>query len=126
MKIHKGGCHCGRIRFEVTGDLGEVLACNCSICTKKGLLHLIVDHTRFRALIEDDAVATYTFGTGVARHMFCRVCGVTAYYVPRSDLDKIDVNARCIDGVDLSVVKIKPFDGRNWEAAAAERKAATA
>jgi hypothetical protein len=113
----QGGCHCGRVRFRVTADLDTVTECNCSICTKKGILHLIVPPENFELLSGKDDLVTYTFNTGVAKHTFCRHCGIHPFYVPRSDPDKIDVNARCLDDIDLSQLKLKYFDGRNWEAA---------
>ena len=115
--VLEGGCHCGRVRFRVTADLDTVTICNCSICTKKGILHLIVARENFELLSGKDDLTTYTFNTGVAKHTFCRHCGMHPFYVPRSDPDKIDVNARCLDGVDLAKLKPKYFDGRNWEAA---------
>jgi len=119
---YRGGCHCGRIVFEAQGTLDAVTQCNCSICAKKAYLHWIIPRETFRLLTPSEHLATYSFNTGVAKHHFCPVCGVAPFYIPRSDPDKIDVNARCIDGVDLSKVKIVYFDGRNWEAAmAAER-----
>ncbi|HYM04209.1 MAG TPA: GFA family protein [Stellaceae bacterium] len=123
LETFEGGCHCGRVRFRVTGDLAEILDCNCSICTKKGFLHLIVPPDRFEVLSGANELATYQFNTNTAKHWFCRHCGIHAFYVPRSDPDKIDVNARCLDGVDLSKLRAVPFDGKNWEAAA-ERRAA--
>jgi len=116
VRTYTGGCHCGRVRFEVEADLGRVTECNCSICTRKGYLHVIVPRERFRLLTDEAELATYRFGTGTARHHFCRHCGVASFYVPRSHPDGIDVNARCLDGVDPSTVRIEPFDGRNWEA----------
>jgi hypothetical protein len=117
MKTMQGGCHCGRVRFRVTADLDQVTECNCSICTKKGILHLFVPPERFELVSGRDDLTTYTFNTGVAKHMFCRVCGMHPFYVPRSDPDKIDVNARCIDDIDLAAITPKPFDGRHWEEA---------
>ena len=114
-ETYEGGCHCGRVRFRVTADLDRVTACNCSICTKKGFLHLIVLPEQFALLSGEDALATYRFNTGTAQHMFCKHCGIHPFYVPRSDPDKIDVNVRCLDGVELSKLTIKEFDGRNWE-----------
>jgi len=111
-----GGCHCGRVRFRVTADLDKVTSCNCSICTKKGFLHLIVPPEQFELLQGADVLTTYRFNTGAAQHTFCSTCGIHAFYVPRSDPDKIDVNVCCLDDVDLSAVRIKSFDGRNWEA----------
>ncbi len=115
MATYRGGCHCGRIAFEVAGELNSVDECNCSICAKKAYLHWIVPRAAFRMLTPADDLATYTFNTGVARHHFCKVCGVAPFYIPRSDPDKIDVNARCLDGVDVAKLKVNFFDGRNWE-----------
>jgi hypothetical protein len=119
MTLYEGGCHCGRVRFRVEGDLAEAVLCNCSICTKKGFLHLIVAPERFTLLSGRDWLSTYEFNTGTAKHTFCRHCGIHPFYVPRSDPDKIDVNVRCLDGVDLAALSPKPFDGRNWEQAMA-------
>ena len=115
MRLYRGGCHCGRISFEVTGRLREVSECNCSICYRKGYLHWIVARESFRLLTPESALSTYSFNTGVAKHHFCPVCGVAPFYIPRSDPDKIDVNARCLDGVDLSALVVSRFDGKNWE-----------
>jgi hypothetical protein len=114
-RTYEGGCHCGRVRFRVRGELTRVSDCNCSICTKKGILHWIVPRDRFEILSGEGELETYRFNTGVARHTFCRHCGIHAFYVPRSDPDKIDVNVRCLDDVDLASIAIEPFDGRNWE-----------
>jgi hypothetical protein len=115
METYEGGCHCGRVRFRVTADLSRVSDCNCSVCTKKGFLHLIVAPEQFALLSGEDALSTYQFNTGTARHTFCRHCGIHSFYVPRSDPDKIDVNVRCLDDIDLTAITVLPFDGRNWE-----------
>ena len=116
-QAHEGGCPCGRVRFRVSADLAGVTNCNCSICTKKGFLHLIVARDQFELISGNDDLIAYRFNTRVAQHMFCKHCGVHPFYVPRSDPDKIDVNVRCLDGIDLNAIKLKEFDGRNWEAA---------
>jgi len=116
VRVFTGGCHCGRVRFEVTTDLARVVDCNCSICTRKGYLHHIVPRERFRLLAGEEALATYRFGTMTAQHHFCRACGVASFYVPRSHPDRIDVNVRCLDGVDVEQLALTRFDGRNWEA----------
>lgn len=115
MTTYAGGCHCGAVRFEVDVDRHEALDCNCSICTKKGFLHLIVTKDHFRILRGEDALAVYTFNTGVAKHMFCPTCGIHPFYVPRSHPDGWDVNVRALDGDALSRFAIAPFDGRRWE-----------
>lgn len=111
-----GGCHCGAVRFEVALP-ARVMAqdCNCSICTRTGFVHIIVPESRFRLLAGEDRLTTYTFNTGVARHLFCSVCGVKSFYRPRSNPDGWSVNARCLDvSADLDI-SITPFDGRDWE-----------
>ena len=124
MPTYEGGCHCGRVRFRVTGTLDDVSECNCSMCAKKGFVHWIVAPSQFELLQGKDALTTYQFNTGVARHTFCRHCGIHAFYTPRSDPDKVDVNVRCLDGVDASALVLRKFDGQNWEAAKEARDAA--
>src|ERR1051326_850437 len=102
FRSYRGSCHCGAVRFEVDSATTEVIDCNCSVCTKKGILHLIVPESRFRLVQGAGALATYTFGTHVAKHMFCGTCGMHAFYRPRSHPDHWDVNVRCIDDVPLS------------------------
>ena len=121
MRTMEGECHCGRVRFRVTADLDRVTYCNCSMCSKKGFLHLIVAPSQFELLSGKDDLTTYQFNTGVAKHTFCKHCGVHPFYVPRSDPDKIDVNARCLDGIDADALPIKQFDGKNWEQAMGQK-----
>jgi hypothetical protein len=116
MPTYVGGCHCGRIRFEVDGDLRRLSTCNCSICAKTGYLHWTVEPAQVRLLSAPGAWTTYRFLTGKAENRFCPTCGVSPFRIPRSDPDKITVNARCLEGVDLSAVPVEGFDGRNWEA----------
>ena len=120
MTRHAGGCHCGAVRFEVEAPARvEVHECNCSICRPCAYLHLIVPRERFRLLRGEDALSTYTFNTGAAKHLFCRVCGVKSFYVPRSHPDGVSVNLRCLDEGSVDHVSVLPFDGRNWEEARA-------
>jgi hypothetical protein len=119
---HRGGCHCGAVRFEVLAPAAiEVSECNCSICSKSAYLHLIVPREGFRLLRGEQELATYRFGTGVARHLFCRSCGIKSFYVPRSHPDGFSVNARCLDEGTVTRTSLRSFDGRNWERAARER-----
>ena len=120
LQTYEGGCHCGRVRFRVQADLGDLTDCNCSMCTKKGILYLIVPPERFELLRGREDLATYEFNTRTAKHTFCRHCGIHPFYVPRSDPDKIDVNARCIDEVAIEDLRPRRFDGRHWEESIAE------
>jgi hypothetical protein len=120
VTVHRGGCHCGRVRFEVDAPARvQALDCNCSICRRTGFLHLIVPARAFRLLSGADALAEYTFGTGAAKHRFCRHCGIKAFYVPRSHPDGIDVNVRCLDAGTVEALEIVPFDDGDREAATA-------
>ena len=98
----EGGCHCGRVRFRVMARELVAVDCNCSMCNKKGFVHLIVPLAQFQLLSGHDNLTTYAFNSGVAKHTFCKTCGIHSFYTPRSDPDKIDVNVRCLDGVDLA------------------------
>jgi len=114
---YHGSCHCGAVRFEVDLDLAndEILDCNCSVCTKKGIVHVIVPPQRFRRLTPTAPLSTYRFGTQVAKHTFCPTCGMHPFYTPRSHPDHVDVNVRCLDDLDWRSLTVRPFDGRNWE-----------
>jgi hypothetical protein len=116
MVIHTGSCHCKRVRFEVTAPrVLNVTDCNCSICSKSGYLHLIVPKSRFKLLSGQDALTTYQFNTRTARHLFCSVCGIKSFYVPRSHPDGYSVNARCLDASTIEQMTVVPSDGKNWE-----------
>ena len=116
MITHTGGCHCGRVRFEVIAPARiEVTDCDCSICSKSGYLHLIVPKSRFKLLSGADALTTYEFNTKTAKHLFCSVCGIKAFYVPRSHPDGYSVNARCLDEGTVEHMTITRSDGKNWE-----------
>ena len=113
---HRGGCHCGAVRFEVQAPARiTVQRCNCSVCTKTAFLHLIVPGADFRLLAGAERLGTYTFNTGVAQHLFCTTCGVKSYYVPRSNPDGFSVNLRCLDPATVEGVLFEDFDGQNWE-----------
>ena len=116
MAILNGGCHCGRVRFEVTAE-PDIAAdqCNCSICRMSGYLHLLVAKTDFKLLQGEDALENYRFNSGVAQHYFCRTCGIKSFYVPRSHPDGVSINANCLDQDDIASLVVTPFDGENWE-----------
>jgi hypothetical protein len=105
------------VAFEVDAPARiEALECNCSICRPTAYLHLIVPRERFRLLRGEEALTTYQFGTRTARHLFCRTCGVKSFYVPRSHPDGVSVNVRCLAPESVEAVRVRPFDGANWEA----------
>ncbi|MDH3688761.1 MAG: GFA family protein [Gammaproteobacteria bacterium] len=116
MIKHTGGCHCGRVRFEVLApeDI-PASECNCSICTKSGHVGLIVPKERFTLLQGEGLLSTYTFNTGVAKHLFCSHCGIKSFYIPRSHPDGVSVNVSCLDAGTVKSVRAKPFNGQEWE-----------
>jgi hypothetical protein len=122
MAVQRAGCHCGRIRFEVDAPLERVTVCNCSICTRTGYLHWNVEPGRVRFLSGEGEWTSYRFGTRVADHRFCPTCGISPLRIARSDPGLIDVNARCLEDVDLAALPVDRFDGRNWESAYEERE----
>ena len=113
--LYKGGCHCGAVVFEVEApERIECAECNCSICAMSGNLHLIVSKSRFKLVRGESELTTYMFNTGVARHLFCKICGIKAFYIPRSNPDGYSVNVGCLQPPPREIV-IEKFDGQNWE-----------
>lgn len=116
MAWHSGSCHCRAVRFEVEAPAEvTVQECNCSMCRMTGFLHLIVPRSRFRLLSGAEVLSEYTFNTRTAKHRFCSVCGVKAFYIPRSNPDGYSVNMRCLERGGFDLITIEPFDGENWE-----------
>jgi len=104
------------VRFEVVAPSRlEVTDCDCSICTKSGYLHLIVPKSRFKLLSGAEVLTKYEFNTRTAKHLFCSLCGIKAFYVPRSHPDGYSVNARCLDEGTVEELSVIPSDGKNWE-----------
>jgi len=113
--LYKGSCHCGAVTFSVElPSTVEVEQCNCSVCSKSGFLHLIVPKSQFHLLTGEESLTTYTFNTGVAKHYFCKHCGIKPFYIPRSNPDGVDVNLNALDSrpPNISIVQ---FDGKSWE-----------
>ncbi|XP_057970250.1 uncharacterized protein LOC131159390 [Malania oleifera] len=117
MVIHNGGCHCRSVKWQVQAPT-HVIAwnCNCSNCSMRGNTHFIVPSKSFELLgNSEEFLTTYTFGTHTAKHLFCKVCGITSFFIPRINPDGIAVTFRCVDPGTLAHVEIKHFDGKNWE-----------
>lgn len=115
---YRGSCHCQAVTFEIeTQEPFEVERCNCSICQKSGFLHLILPLSKFTLLTGENDLTTYSFNTGVAKHTFCKHCGIKPFYTPRSNPDGIDINVNCLD--TEVTMNIMDFDGQNWEQNAA-------
>lgn len=117
MIVHNGGCHCRKVRWRVRAPNSVVAwKCNCSDCSMRANVHFIVPSKMFELLADSkEFLTTYTFGTHTAKHTFCKVCGITSFYIPRSNPDGIAITIRCVDPGTLSHVEIKQYDGRNWE-----------
>jgi hypothetical protein len=124
MPIYTGSCHCGRVRFEAEAEAPRALvACNCSMCAKKGSLYLPSWCVRsLRILAGEEELTAYRFHTRTATHLFCRHCGIHPFHRPRIDPSGWSVNARCLDGFDLEAWPREAFDGRNWERAVAAQE----
>jgi hypothetical protein len=113
--VHKGSCHCGKVSFEVEGEVDSGMACNCSICSRKGSLLWFVPRDRFRLLVPDEAAATYLFNKHVIKHRFCATCGIHTHGEgtdPKGNAIAA-VNIRCLEHFDLDSVPVKHFDGRS-------------
>ena len=115
LTTYTGGCHCGAVRYQVQIENFEAVECNCSICTKKGFIHLIVPESRFTLVQGQNELNTYTFNTSIAKHHFCRHCGIHAFYRPRSHPNGYDINLRCLDDDAIEKFKITTFDGKHWD-----------
>jgi hypothetical protein len=115
MKTYSGGCHCGAVRYEVEVSLERVIACNCSLCTKRGLLLAFTPAQGFRLGSGDEKLRDYRFNKKVIRHQFCEDCGVEAFARGQAPdgAEMIAVNVRCLDGLDLGTISPTPFNGRD-------------
>ena len=113
--LYQGSCHCGKVAFEVEGEIQAALACNCSMCQRKGSLLWFVPRAQFRLRTPEDAAATYTFNKHVIRHRFCPTCGIHPYAEgtdPQGNA-MAAVNLRCLEGIDLAAIPVHEFDGRD-------------
>jgi hypothetical protein len=114
-KTYQGGCHCGRVRYQATSDLAQVVDCNCSICIKRGAMWAFVKTPQFKLVQGDDALTDYQFGKKQIHHLFCQSCGVGSFsrgLAPNGD-ETFAVNVNCLDDVDVATLKLMPFDGKN-------------
>ena len=111
---YHGGCHCGRVRYEVQCDLSMVADCNCSICTMRGALWAFTKKLQFKLLQGADALTDYQFGKKKLHHLFCQSCGIGSFaegVAPNGD-ETVAINVNCLDGIDPASLKTTPFDGR--------------
>ena len=124
MRYH-GSCHCGRVKFAIESTIDKVVRCNCSICTKKGVLHHRVGPAQFELLTGEASLSLYQFDSKEAKHHFCSECGMHPFNNPRSAPEMVNINVRCLDDFDLTqeTYEVIDFDGRNWEHAVAQLNA---
>ncbi len=113
--LFNASCHCKAIQLELDAELPlKAIQCNCSMCEKSGLLHVVTPASKFRVISGEDNLSCYTFNSHIAKHYFCTTCGIRPFYIPRSNPDGFSVNARCIDPYPEQL-EIEAFDGKNWE-----------
>ncbi len=114
-KTYTGGCHCGKVRYEVTTDLSFLIDCNCSICSKKGHVLTFVPTTQFKLLSGKDALTDYQFNKHVVHHMFCSTCGISSFGSGKKPdgTEMNSINVRCLDDVDLGALQVTHFDGKS-------------
>ncbi len=116
---YQGGCHCGKIRYEFSLpnaiENTEILSCNCNICEKLGYLHLLIPKNRFSLIGNDKDLTNYQFNKKIAKHLFCKNCGIKSFYQPRSHPKNWSINARCLDDFAKINISATNFDGKNWE-----------
>jgi hypothetical protein len=113
--IYKGSCHCGQVAFEVEGEINGAMACNCSICSRKGSLLWFVPREQFRLLTPESAASTYVFNKHVINHRFCPTCGIHPYAegVDPKGNRTAAINIRCLEDIDLASIPVQNFDGRS-------------
>ena len=116
-KIYSGGCHCGKVRYEVKTAIDQVISCNCSICSKRGLLLAFSGPDDFKLLSGEDELQDYTFYKHKVHHQFCRTCGVESFArgeAPGSGKPVMAINVRCLDDIDIAILKLRPVDGQKF------------
>lgn len=114
--VYRGSCHCGKIAYEVEGEIGPVIECNCSICSRKGSLLWFVPRASLRLLTPEADASEYLFNKHLIHHRFCPTCGIHPYAVgkePKEGREMAAINVRCLEGLDLTKLQVKPFDGRS-------------
>lgn len=113
---HTGGCHCGKVRYEVDLKLQKALSCNCSVCIKRGSLLDFVPESKFKLLSGEENLISYQFNKHVLHHLFCNNCGIVSFVrgaVAPDGTKVVAINLRCLDNVDLSGLEVTEYDGRS-------------
>ena len=112
---YRGSCHCGNVKFEVEGTVDSGMACNCSMCQRKGSLLWFVPRDRMRLLTPEANLSTYTFNKHVIKHHFCPRCGIHPYGEGKDPQGNAmaAINLRSLEDFDLEAVKVVHFNGRD-------------
>ena len=109
---HKGTCHCKAIEFEIESDLDKILQCNCSICIRKNAKMIMIPKENFNLLKGENSLSLYQFNSNIAKHYFCKFCGIYTHHNRKSDPNGMGVNLGCIDELDATDYEAIAFDGR--------------
>ena len=112
MQTYQGSCHCGKVKFEIEADIQALAQCNCSICVKKHALMTLIPEAQFKLLEGEDELTLYQFNKKIAKHYFCKTCGIYPFHRPRTKPDFYGINASCLDGVDVSTFPINQANGK--------------
>ncbi len=115
MPRHKGACHCGDVVFEITSDLAELTTCDCSLCVKKNALMVKVHEDDFTLLSDDASVSEYRWNTKIARHYFCKTCGIYTFHRKQAMPDHYGVNIFCLDNIDPKTIPVRPTEGASMD-----------
>ena len=115
MAVHEGSCHCGAVKIRIDLDVSHLVICDCSICMKKGIVHVPVPEEAFELVAGEDQLSLYQFKTNTAKHWFCKQCGIHTFGRPRAAPERYTVNARCLDDFEAisAAVETRRFDGKN-------------
>jgi len=113
---YTGGCHCGKVRFEVDMDIKDAISCNCSMCSKRGSLLVFVPEENFQLLSGEDALTDYQFNKKVIHHLFCSTCGILSFGKGKNQegKDMRAINIRCLDDFDFEQIPLTKFDGKSY------------
>lgn len=113
---YRGSCHCGKIAFEVEGEIDGALSCNCSMCQRKGSLLWFMPRSALNLLTPENAMSTYTFNKHVIKHHFCPDCGIHPFGEGTDPNGNVmaAINIRCIENIDLTTIPVQHYDGRAY------------
>ena len=113
-RTYSGGCQCGKVCYEATLELGEVISCNCSRCGRLGSLLAFLPKEEFRLISGEDATTEYQFNKHNIHHLFCATCGIQSYSRGKgpNGVEMVAINARCLDDVDVDSLPVKKFNGK--------------